>query len=358
MEKKREIMKKLLFYLTAIFAVYSCNDEILVNIPIINNSPKKAVCHRISQEKAIDIAKNFLKKTRSSSYSFNVDYVLNENSKTRVGSFNNDTLAYILNRENNEGFVVVSTDDRVFPILAFSETGKFVYEESQNDLVYVNFISRLDEYMDNIKETDTTVVIPDNYFDTCYGQPAMLSTTWSQEKPFDKYVVQEHPGCPAGCVAVATGQIMTACKPYLNSYHGTNFDFRAMNNAFANNSSSNSNAPAKIVGGGFYTYEHAVDYAAKLLYYIGIDVDMNYAPGASGAFSYLAYELFNDLNYDVRENNLTNYAEEDVAKSIYDGYIAYMRGSDTNGQGGHAWVVDGCTFCCSLSGCCTIPIYI
>lgn len=53
------------------------------------------------------------------------DFVLsNKKSTTRSASVS-DTLAYIINYPNEEGFTIVSTSRKIFPVLGFSEKGHF-----------------------------------------------------------------------------------------------------------------------------------------------------------------------------------------------------------------------------------------
>lgn len=56
-------------------------------------------------------------QTRSAE-SVQVDYVIDEKAATRSVGNANDTVAYIFNWGENDGFAIVAADDRVFPILA------------------------------------------------------------------------------------------------------------------------------------------------------------------------------------------------------------------------------------------------
>ena len=90
--------------------------------------------HKITENEAIDIANRFFKTTRGKS-DFAVKYVFNKDNvaKTRAAGIS-DTLAYILNRGEEDGFILVASDNRVFPVLAFSETGHFDYKEDESIL--------------------------------------------------------------------------------------------------------------------------------------------------------------------------------------------------------------------------------
>lgn len=63
---------------------------------------------------------------------FDVLCIRNKNKATRGGKKNEvDTLAYVLNRGESEGFVYISGDRRCEPVLAFSESGHI----SESDLI-------------------------------------------------------------------------------------------------------------------------------------------------------------------------------------------------------------------------------
>lgn len=127
------------------------------------------------------------------------DYVLK--SATKSNSAIPDTLAYIINYPNESGFVIVSGDNRVFPVLAYSETCNFY---SANEIVQRNFIDRIEPYIESNSGSDYSYDVNENSFETCHYVDPFITTGLHQSDPFNSYVVEEHPSCPAGGVAVAT----------------------------------------------------------------------------------------------------------------------------------------------------------
>lgn len=141
-------MKRLIFYASALTAMLvpavACNDDNLQQeIPrpeaeaaTLRLTPEEISVLKtmdgqspiISQEEAISIADDFLgKKTLSKSSSGIKCEVITRQSPSisKSGSADNDTMMYILNYGNNDGYVLLSADVRVpEQILAFSETGK------------------------------------------------------------------------------------------------------------------------------------------------------------------------------------------------------------------------------------------
>lgn len=174
----------------------------------------------------------------------------------------------------------------------------------------------------------------------------MVQISLSQRSPWDKYVIQEYPNCPIGCVAVATALVMSHSK-YQITYHNSTFHLKSIITAISKGPSNPLiNAPKRIedIYPHFLTYEQAVDSMAKLLYWIGKDIDMSYSPNVSGANSYDAYDLCKSLNFSIP----SGYATFDIKKItqyLNDNHIVYLRGYDIDGKGGHAWISDACYFC-------------
>ncbi len=334
--------------LTIVFLLSGCSNEMSDLSLLDGNTISKPINNdsHINKKDAIAIANSVLhkKETRSEIPNFPIfEYVISE-VQTR-GTSAADTLAYILNYPNNEGFVIVSTDRRVYPVLGFANKGNFSFK---NDNAKTNFIDNIENYIAHTT-SNTLYNVKDNDFDGCYTVDPMVQISLSQKSPWDKYVIQEHPNCPVGCVAIATALVMSHSKYQIN-YHNSTFHLKSIITAISNGpNSTNQNTQNRIIGGyppnqPTYTYEEAVDSMAKILYWIGKDVNMRYAPGGSGAVSADAYQLCKSLNFLIP----SGYAAFDIKKItqyLKDNHIVYLRGSDINGNGGHAWVSDACYFC-------------
>lgn len=328
----------------ALFILSACSDNIEFtesNISTYSNLNNNN--HRITESKALDIINKVFKETRNNITEYSISHVISDNPiKTRT-SIGTDTVAYIFNRGTNNGFVIVSTDDRVFPILAYSTTGHFSNQNIENP-AYACFISKIDEYMANINEDDTTVVVPEDYLTSCVVINPKLPLSWDQQGDFAKYVEMEHPTSPVGCVAVAVGQIMAYCKDSLN-YHDITYHFDAIRKATndsMNIDRGNNDENCTID----YSYDEAIDYIAKLLYWVGKDLFMKYTPGEpSSTYSYLAPPFLARYGYNVRENNLITYQDYLVMERVEQGDLVYIDGRDRNTNGGHAFIVDGGTYC-------------
>lgn len=339
--------KSILLFSMASILLAGCNSAI-EDEPLLKDRQDESgsvISYKISQTEALEFSNKVLNKisTRStlpSPPSF--DYVVD--GKSTRGTLSNDTLAYVINYPNDGGFVIVATDKRVNPLLAFSDTGHFSFD---NEIAKVNFIDNLGAYVEQTK-SNSPFKLSDISFDNASTVEPFIDAFLNQRSPWDKYVIKEHPGCPVGCVAVATAYVMSYSKEKL-AYHDEEFLLKTIVSAIRAvpqdpNQTDNQTQvqgtnllPPPII----YSYTWGQDRMAKLLYWIGKDVDMVYGTQSSGAYSEDAFNLCKSLNYTI-PSGFTSFNINEIARYIRTGHIIYLRGQNIKTMGGHAWVSDGC----------------
>ena len=126
---------------------------------------------------------------------------------------------YVFNRPNNEGFVIISGDDRAITVLGYTESGYFDSLALSDNFKY--WLSCYEnEIKTLIKQGYTPDVFPqspktDSQSNFPLSIAPLISTRWSQEGPFNDLC----PVIPAtgrrtvtGCVATAMAQIMNYYK--------------------------------------------------------------------------------------------------------------------------------------------------
>ena len=328
--------KSLIYVLLSLF-ICSCTNDIdttVENCNVPNNhAPNTDGKFKIDEVKALSIANNFFKSSTRGSSDFVMDYVKSsEPNLTRGGDFVYDTLAYILNRGDGEGFIVVSSDNRVFPVLAYSETGTFSDKESMEDPVYANFISRLDGYLKSAENKDSVIEVPDDYLLRCVHKDPVVDSSWHQFSPYNKYVVREEPSCPVGCVALACAQAMIHCKDSLYLYD-RKFNFSAIREAVSKKDTS------------ITSYTDAIDDIAYLLFRFGREIGTKYDLTGSAAKYEKAIPVLKRIGYIVRQENPVYFVDSTIVNYILNEHIVCTSGFDYNHDVGHAWVIDGCAFC-------------
>ncbi|WP_455670197.1 C10 family peptidase [Phocaeicola faecalis] len=390
-------MKKLLFLL-CLLALNACSSQEDIKMQneesTLSYTPAYITvpdtCRNVTTQTAENIAHSFfMNQTSTRSTARNIHYIHTFSSE------NGTPLFYIVNYKDRKGFIIISATKDYTPILAFSETGNFdithinetgvsvwlkeqkvsiasaeqlpdsikmkyramwtAYNTHQEELIpkeqsrsmedvyklignSVNqwisegyIVYRLSEYKNtdefsNLPQEVQTklLTLPLGYANPNYGgreevsfilkktaetytYGPLLQTTWGQTNGYNQYTPNQY---PAGCVAVAMGQII--------KYHqsSSNYNWSAM----ANNT--------------------ATSETARLLADIGSAVHMNYGPNGSGSTITEAYNAFKN-SYGYSNVKLISHDKEAVMNQIKNNYPVYMRGGDTNGGGGHAWVCDG-----------------
>lgn len=156
-----------------------------------------------------------------------------------------------------------------------------------------------------------TFLLQRMYTDRYYKIPALLKTQWQQQNGFNEFT----PGnAPAGCVAVAVGQIMR-----YHEYPST-YDWDDMPNT------------------------QATETTARFLAEVGHRVGTKY--GADGSESNIDKALAALRGYGYSSARKVGHDNSLVTMELAAGRPVYMRGYDSSGflglkRKGHAWVCDG-----------------
>lgn len=317
----------------------------------------------IPENTAKEVAKNFYLATdKGNALGQNMVLTLahKEKATVQVSVTQENVLFYIFNVNFTEGFVIVTADDNVQPILGYSETNFF----DPND-VPINMVKWLEGYKKEAEYIVANGVLADNIIEqkwrtlkdgsyavtnrTLMSVNPLLTTTWNQNPYYNSMCPN---GTVTGCVATAMAQVMkywshpaqgTGFHSYNENDFGTlsaNFGGTTYNWAAMPNSISSNNA---AIG--------------TLMYHCGVSVDMNYgyaSAGGSGAYVISAaspvthcseYAFENYFGYStnlqgVQRSNYTETAWINLMKAELDaGRPILHAGFGSNG--GHAFVCDG-----------------
>ncbi len=259
--------------------------------------------------------------------------------------FNNaegDTLSYIANL-SPFGFIAISTDTDITPIIAYSFKGNFPYDEDENNILYHMLKYDMKLRLEAIADTTYPKILSNNQLWSVYLSEDLsylerdfqqwppegstltggwVETTWKQGIPYNNFCPLDPLPSPSGrslvgCVATAMAQIINYHKyigyAYFNDsddYHSNwnGFDFYidddyndydfpsfeelnlyldTLNNHYTNNDTLTSNDIA------------ALNFAC------GISIFMQYSSNSSGIgsywFDYLATALLDKFGYTSAE---------------------------------------------------------
>jgi len=325
-----------------LFTVFLCSISSVLFAQSVNIKTAKT----IAEHHLVSISQSALKSTSSKGKNFQFTSV-----KATVE--NKDTLYYILNDTINKGFVIVSADMRVWPILGYSKEGSF--NENKQPEGFTAWMDSRKKEIEYIKKND---IQPDsatvaswqnlslkNASTNSTSVEPLLKTKWDQGCYYNELcpsdIKSSYCGhAPTGCVATAMAQIMKywnyptkgkGSHSYLSANYGVlKADFGATTYQW-------SQMPNSVTSQN--------DAVATLMYHCGVAAFMEYGANSSEAglptetlvdfFDYSSSaELIQRDFYDTNE-------WIDQLKSELDlGHPIFYTKSDPF-FGAHAYVCDG-----------------
>jgi hypothetical protein len=278
------------------------------------------------------------------------------------GSFvvkENDIPVYFVFNINNNGYIIVSAEDAVTPVLAYSFEGIYS-EENQAP----QFTAWMEQYARQISYARKTMAVPlpetmaswkhlldqnPNSFPSKQGTrdvAPMITSDWNQPGPYNEMCPADPSGpnghALVGCVPVCMGQIMyyyrwpdhgSGSYTYFDSTYGTQHaSFDSTWYQWNNMKNTVSSSDPGI---------------AQLLYHLGVSVDLRYGATSSGMYNHkAAYALRTYFKYSPE----TRYVYRDSTSLDWDSLIIahldrkmplYYAGWSVPNINGHAFVCDG-----------------
>lgn len=337
-------MKKkfsLIFIVSLLFCFASCEKE-----ESVENTDKLQVNnvseYAVSIDEAIIFAQNFISKNSKLKSARKVKRIQEldvplKNKKLIVVDF------------EPSGFVILSDNKLNIPVLAYSETDLFNYSdfsemnpsikfwlnksvdlnlEIENDTTLQrlnNVIEKWDRNLPDLK--GATVIDPLDCTVTLYEHViniydnALLSSVWHQRLPYNSCMndcSSTGEPYPAGCVAIAVGQVMNFWE------YPSSFEWSSIYDEYSPNAVQDCSLEI-----------------AELIEDIGDKVNMYYTCGGSASGpSYAEGALYNDYNYDDVTLQIYSFSNS-FRNNLKWGYPVLFFGEDPDISSGHAWVCDG-----------------
>lgn len=260
----------------------------------------------------------------------------------RAGSVTSCDPYYVFERDNSEGFVIVSGDDQTIDVLGYTDNGTFDYEQLPPAMQYL-----LEGYARQIEKIQAGAPV--------LKAPAthpkvetLMTSKWSQGSPYnDACPLDDGRRSVTGCVATAMAQIL-----YYNrdkSVTETQAAIPGYNTWTKNIHVDGIPAGSPIDWNNMKdTYGSANDLQKKavadLMHYCGVSVKMDYTNSSSGAQSsevVTAIKNYFGYSADAYLWNYTNDTEADAVMyaEMEAGRPVYVSGA--NATVGHAFVCDG-----------------
>lgn len=294
----------------------------------------------IDIEKARERATGFWSK-RSNSTLVPLKAASKANSRWATGK--SDPAFYIFTPANERGFVIVSGDDELAPIVGYSDN------EVPGEMPPA-LLALLDEYEMYVDEVRAGRAVPTVKAATGTAIAPMLETTWDQGSPYNIMCPQINGSyAPTGCTATAMAQIMKFHewpeKPSKGiTWHNNITDKDEYVNISNHKYDWDAMLPSYRNG---YTQEQA-NAVALLMADVGKAINSNYALAGTGSSEiYASYALVNVFRYspDVTIVRRSEFTEEEYMTIIRENLEARQplmyTGHGQSYSGGHAFVCDG-----------------
>lgn len=255
---------------------------------------------------------------------------------------------YIVNVGEEDGFVVVSGDDRFKTILGYATQGHVEQGDVLPDGLqyWLNFLSsEMDAALEAGYEGPATSDIRKAPADEQYLQSVepLITTQWNQKTPFNKLI----PNFATGCVATGTAQIMNYWKyPVTGTGSHTNAYFSDKSADFGTTTYDWANM--KDVYGGKFDSPAEINAVATLMYHLGVATDMRWTADNSGTPNmYAAYALIHFFNYNknlhsaTRDHLSLGAWKALILQQLYTGHPLCYSGMSSETSAGHFFVLDG-----------------
>lgn len=274
-------------------------------------------------------------KTRSSRSVSSIEIIGERTSPlTRTNGTSADTLFYLVNYDDNQGFALLSADLRTKPIYAISDTGNLniedtvfnkglaMFMENAREDAIISASGRGNGITDSLNIDSNRPVFPvDNYKKEILHEVSpkikYYPSRWDQDSPYNKYCKYNGDPAPVGCIALAFTQ-MVSSKGKPSKFAGRNYDWNAITAADENSPLMDDLAYfLRQIGGSQY---------------LGID----YKPlGSSSNIKKVHYTL---QSLQIPSSEVLPYPGS-LPDNEYPALVTgYKKEADDKG---HAWIVDG-----------------
>lgn len=341
-------MKQAFLFLFTVLLFYSCSSDELVT-PVANNVNSAPVSKYRSYDEALKIAESSIdmlegsSSTRSTSYGRKINSnevkILTSNT-TRSTNFENDTLLYVFNFEDNQGFAVVAAPRTAEALIAVTEKGYYDPALETEVEGFNSYMSLAREYIASSESQLRTKVINidprieqiDTIFYTHVYYGPYLNTQWGQNLP-------EGELCPngiAGCSITAMAQVMSYYEyptTIVLTYEGADISQQVLSWT-----DMKTHATGHAVSNCTTVDTHMS--ISRLCRQLGQLANSDYSnPNATSTTTSNVKSTIELLGYQTMGWAEYPYLSGSLRTALQNGKIALMRGTST--AGGHMWVLDG-----------------
>lgn len=276
------------------------------------------------------------------------------NSGTR--SVAGEATCYVYNFGSDGGFVIVSGEDCLMPVLAFAERGTFAVGEEMPDGVR-GWLRSIDELVETCRWSGVASLVIDgmeintNPEDLEIDVQPLLQSRWNQDAPYNNLcpllATSASERSATGCAATAIAQIMyyhrwpeSGTGTHTNNTNNVTVDFSASHYDW--------DLMRDTYSEGAYTEEEG-NAVARLMHDVGMAANMAYdvESGTQNIYIYRAlfrhFKYSSSLRYIQRGSLTTSEWLSTIRAELEAGRPVYYSGFAEDYSMGHAFVCDGIT---------------
>ena len=308
------------------------------------------------------VASNFYRERAGAQYTRGASPVLVKTYKTLPNDAR-DSVNCLHIYNVGDGYVIVSADDRITPVLGYSTEGNFDAQRMPVQLQewLSQYAAAIGAAVSSPTFTNEAVasswraLASENYTPTRPGTiivPPLISTHWDQYPYYNNYCpynTSANQRTVTGCVATAMAQLIrfwTFPSQGIGSHSYTHPTYGVQSANFGATTYNYSLMPLQLSSSSS-TAE--INEVARLMYHCGVSVDMYYdllANGGSGAStqvaasSFITYFGYSGCQYQSKSDFTELQWKNKLKTELNHGRPVLYSGS---GSGGHAFICDGYT---------------
>lgn len=265
-------------------------------------------------------------------------------------------LYYVFNRGDNQGFVIATGDDRLRPVIGYTDEGEFDYNNLPDNMKF--WLEGYEAELKYLSEHPECLAQAPRYAPIHKAVAPMVTTRWNQTWPYNNECPQYFNlgRCVTGCVATAMAQILY--YQHAKSVTETQAEMPSYTTSTSHPDYGKLNVEG-IPSGSPIDWDNMLDTysstatakqqlaVAQLMHYCGVSVKMNYSNSASGAYSYMVAKAMtqyfgygSSVKYVYKDDTYTDDEWDALLyKELAEGRPFYLSGA--NSSGAHAFVCDG-----------------
>ena len=272
-----------------------------------------------------------------------------------IGSDENLPSYYVINYEDG-GFLIMSSDKRALPVLAFSEEHNFNLDTNTFPGSLVDWLKSQDEYILKVRDgvaDGSIITVGEELWEIANIENYISSKTNDKNK-----TIASKSSCSGPTVTLQYGPLTSTTWGQLDGYNNSAPDYDCTN---TDNGRTPTGCVATAMAQIMKYHEHPSSYnwsimpdgkgsdeTSRLMKDAGDSVNMNWGCKASGALTSDTPSAFkNTFGYSSAE--YTEFNDSTLESELAAGFPVILRGGEktttwlffTAYENGHAWVCDG-----------------